>query len=331
MEMTLTAIHFLSLVLAFAADLLLGDPSPIPHPVKLMGKAALFLENLLRKYFKGAWGEKFAGATLVFFIAGGSSLLTFGAIYIAWRLHLCAALALSVYFFYSSIAVKDMLLHVQRVKEAVAGKDLALARERVSLIVSRDTAHLGEEGIIRAALESLFENTADGVVAPLFYAALGGPLGGPALVVFFKAVSTLDSMFGYKSPRYYYFGWAPARLDDILNFIPARLTALIFILLGALSGLNWKGGLKTLLKDRNKHESPNSAWPEAAAAGVLGLRLGGIDYHKGREIRRPFINEHGRSPRFEDLQASLSLFVRASILALGLALLLVVAIKYLIF
>jgi len=328
--MTIASIYILSFVLAFAADLLWGDPPRIPHPVKLMGKAALFLENLLRKYFKGAGEEKFAGAALVIFIAGGSFLLAFGAIYTAYRMHTWAALALSAYFFYTSIAVKDMLLHVQKVKEAVAGKDLPLARERVALIVSRDTAHLEEEGIIRAALESLFENTADGVVAPLFYAALGGPLGGPALVVFFKAVSTLDSMFGYKSPRYYYFGWAPARLDDILNFIPARLTALIFILLGALRGLDWKGGIKTLLKDRNKHESPNSAWPEAAAAGVLGLRLGGIDYHKGQEIRRPFINEQGRSPRFEDLQASLSLFVHASILALGLALLLM-AIKYLIF
>lgn len=316
------ALHLLALILAFIIDLLCGDPRWLPHPVRFMGKAAVFLEHFLRKYFKGAIAERFAGAVIVILIAAGSSLFTFFAVSAAYRLHFFLGLVLSTYFFYALLAIRDMLLHVQKVQAALAQKDLPMARERVALIVSRDTAHLSEEEIIRAALESLFENTADGVVAPLFYAALGGPLGGPALAVFFKAVSTLDSMLGYKTARYYYLGWAAARLDDILNFIPARLTAVIFILTGGLSGLDWKQGWETLLKDRNKHESPNSAWPEAAAAGVLGIRLGGVDFHQGQKKSRPFLNEGGRTPRFEDLDASFSLFSRASFFALGIALLL---------
>ncbi|HAA34395.1 MAG TPA: cobalamin biosynthesis protein CobD [Firmicutes bacterium] len=313
-------LQFLAILLAYGFDLLVGDPSRLPHPVRLMGKAIAALERFMRRYFQRAGAERFAGAAVVILVAGGSAILTFFAVKAACRLYPFLGFLLSTYLFYTVIAVKDMILHVQKVQEALKQKDLELAREKVALIVSRDTGNLSEQGIARAALESLFENTADGVVAPLFYAALGGP----ALAVFYKAASTLDSMLGYKTSRYYYFGWAAARLDDLLNYIPARLTAFIVILAGRLSGHDWKQGWRTLLKDKNKHESPNSAWPEAAAAGVLGIRLGGVDFHQGQKKNRPILNEMGRAPRCEDLPAATALFKKAALLALGAALFIIV-------
>ncbi len=312
---------FFALALAYGLDLIIGDPGGNLHPVRIMGKAILWGEQLERRYFRGARAEKIAGTAIAILIAGGSSLLVYCAVKGANQLHYLFGLALSIYFFYAMIAIKDMVLHIQRVKEALEKNDLMLARERVALLVSRDTGGLGESEVARAALESLFESTADGVFAPLFYAALGGP----ALAVFYKAVNTLDSMLGYKTKRYYYLGWASARLDDLLGFIPARLTAITYILAGKLSGLNWKKSWETLLKDRKKHESPNSAWPEAAAAGALDVRLGGIDRYRGQEKHRPIINETGKKPRSEDLATALALFKKTSFFSLLIALLLIVA------
>lgn len=311
---------FVALILAFGLDLLAGDPRFLPHPVRAIGGAVLLLEKLARRFFQSAAGLRFAGLAVVVLVAGGSAAAAFLALKCAFRLHFLAGMALSAYLYYAMLAAGDMRQHVRAVEEALAGADLALARERVGLLVSRDTSALSEEGIVRAALESLFENTADGVVAPLFYAALGGP----ALAVLYKAVNTMDSMLGYKTPRYYYLGWAAARADDLLSYLPARLTALLFILAGAPGGRDWRRGWKrgwrALLEDRKKHESPNSAWPEAAAAGVLGIRLGGRDCYGGREKSRPLLNEAGRPPSRRDFTPALALFKKVSCLALITAL-----------
>ncbi|NLL20443.1 MAG: cobalamin biosynthesis protein CobD [Firmicutes bacterium] len=313
-----------ALILAFGLDLLLGDPRCLPHPVRAIGGAVLILERLARRLFHSASGLRFAGGVIVFLVAGGCAAAAFYALKYAFYLHFLPGMLLSIYLYYAMIAAGDMLRHVRAVEAALAGDNLPLARERAGLLVSRDTAGLDEEGVVRAALESLFENAADGVVAPLFYAALGGP----ALAVLYKAVNTMDSMLGYRTPRYFYLGWAAARADDLLSYIPARLTALLFILAGVLGRLNWKQGWRTLLQDRMKHDSPNSAWPEAAAAGVLGIRLGGCDRYHGKEISRPLLNSTGRPPCRRDFAPALALFKGVSLLALLAALVLMMMVLW---
>ncbi len=318
MENTQIWLPLLALGAGFGIDLLLGDPRHFPHPVRGIGKAAALLEKLLRLVFISPAGERFAGITIVLCIAGGSFFITYFSLYYAGLFHRALAFLLAVYLYYALIAVKDMVKHLQEIKSSLERGDLSQARRGVGTIVSRDTDNLTPEDISRASLESLFENTADGVVAPLFYAALGGP----PLLVFYKAVSTLDSMLGYKTARYFYLGWAAARLDDLLNFIPARLTALLYLALGRLKGLRWREMWLPLLRDSKKHDSPNSAWPEAAAAIVLGLRLGGLDYHQGKAVQRPLLNETGRPPGKGDLQPAIKLFYQASCLSLAVSIVL---------
>lgn len=310
MEKTFVLIS--ALIMAFLLDNILGDPRWLPHPVRAIGKAITCLELFFLRFCRAAWSQRVAGAAMTFLIAGGAFILTGLAISLSFRFHFFLGMVLSVYILYSMLAMKDMIRHVMEVYEALDHNDLVEARKRVGLLVSRDTADLSEEDVVKAALESLFENTGDGVVAPLFYAALGGA----PLVVLYKAVNTLDSMIGYKTERYYYLGWAAARTDDILNYIPARLTALAFMLSGCLCRCSWKKVWVVLLNDRKKHESPNSAWPEAAGAGVMGLRLGGTDYYGGIQVTRPQLNETGRIPYRGDLLPALALFRKTSLIAL---------------
>lgn len=307
-----------ALLLAFSADLLLGDPRWMPHPVKLIGKAVSATEKLLRSIFKGDLGERAAGVVIVLIVGGGSFFVTFFVLKFSFTLNFYVGLILYIFILYTLLAVKDMRDHIKNVLFALEENNLELARHRVSSLVSRDTCSLSEEGVTRAAMESLFENASDGVAAPLFYAAMGGP----PLAVFYKAVNTLDSMIGYKDKGYYYLGWAAAKADDILNFIPARLTALLFIITGVIVGWGGKRGWGVLLQDRSKHSSPNSAWPEAAGAGVLNVRLGGADLHSGVKVVKPVINRGANPPVAKDLKKGLALFYFTSVLSLGFALLL---------
>ncbi len=307
-----------ALLLAFGLDYVVGDPRWFPHPVRVIGKSVSYLERLFLHISRSPWTQRTAGVAMVIFLGGGAFVLTTLAVNYAYRFHFLLGFVLTVYLLYSMLSMKDMAGHVMDVYKALENGNLVEARGRVGFLVSRDTANLSEEGVVKAALESLFENTADGVVAPLFY----GALGGAPLAVLYKAVNTLDSMIGYKNTRYYYLGWAAARLDDLLSYLPARLTAVAFILSGYIYRYNWRKGWVVLLSDRKKHESPNSAWPEAAAAGVMDLRLGGADYYKGVELNRPFLNESGREPQRSDLLSGLALFYRTTMFVLFGALLL---------
>lgn len=295
------------LPLAFLLDLIVGDPRWLPHPVRFMGQAVGFLEKAALTLTRSPAGKRLAGIIIVVVVAGGSFTLTWLLLDFAFTWHAYLGFALSALILYSMLAVKDLAVHVRQVLEALQDEDLPLARQKVGWLVSRDTASLDEAGVVRAALESLFENTADGVTAPLFYAALGGP----ALAVLYKAVNTMDSMIGYKNERYYYLGWAAARVDDLFSYIPARLTALLYFLAAFLTGRKeqpLKQTWSVLLRDRKKHDSPNSAWPVVAAASVLDVRLGGTDLHRGVLVERPLLNAKGRLPGKGDLEAALSLF-----------------------
>jgi len=299
-----------ALGLAYLLDYMIGDPPYLPHPVRCLGMVIEGLEKVARRFFVSAAGLKAAGFLIVIIAAAGSVLAAFFLIEGAHRFHYLAGWLLEIYILFTVLAGGDLRRHVSRVGWELHSGRLDRARTGTALLVSRDTGRLDESGISRATLESLFESSADGLVAPLFFAALGGA----PLAVLYKAVNTLDSMLGYLTDEFKDLGFFSARLDDILCYIPSRLTAGLLILAGAMEGVSGRG-LRVLIRDRGKHNSPNSAWPEAAAAGVLGVKFGGPDYYHGRLKEQPLINEAGRNARPGDIDRGLALFNRVSIIA----------------
>ena len=300
-----------ALAVAYILDFLIGDPRSWPHPVRLLGKIIEIAEWTVRRIFKTPAGLKVGGALVLLVTGLGSVAVVIALVRLAYGLHPAAGFIVEVYIIFTTLAGGDLRSHILAVEKRLAQEDIPGARAAVALLVSRDTAELDENGVARAALESLFENSADGLVAPLFYTAIGGP----AAAVFYKTVNTLDSMLGYKTEELKDIGFFAAKTDDILSFIPARLTALYIILAGLLHG-KWQRGLKVLSADRNKHQSPNSAWPMAAAAGVLGVGFGGRDHFQGDVIERPRINELGEAALGSDIDRGLTLFQTTSLLAL---------------
>jgi len=270
--------------IAFGLDLLLGDPRWLPHPVKLIGRLAAWLEAPLRRLVPVA---RAAGILLIVAVLGTTGAATWLLTQAAGRLHPVAGDLVAVLLLYTCLAARDLTRHSGRVARALAGGDVVEARRRVALMVGRDTERLEEAQVVRAAVESVAENLVDGVTAPIFYALLGGPVG--AMV--YKAVNTLDSTFGYKNERWLEFGWASARLDDAVNWLPARLTAPLVPAAAALLGLRPLNALRIVLRDRRKHPSPNAGFPEAAVAGALGVQLGGLNYYFGRASERPRIGD----------------------------------------
>ncbi len=295
-------------VLAYLLDYWLGDPPRFPHPVRCLGALVKALEDISRRIFVSPAGLKTAGALIVIVAAGGSLLLALVLIEGAYRIHYLAGWILEIYIIFTVLAGGDLRAHVERVGLALGSGNLDQARSDVAMLVSRDTDRLNESGVSRAALESLFENSADGLVAPLFFAALGGA----PLAVLYKAVNTLDSMLGYLTADYKDLGYYPARVDDLLSFIPSRLAAAFIVLAGFREKASGRGA-RVLLKVRGKHNSPNSAWPEAAAAGVLGVKLGGPDYYHGILKEQPLLNAAGRNADPADIYRGLDLFKRVSI------------------
>ncbi len=299
-----------ALVLAYLLDYLIGDPPRLPHPVRCLGAAITGMEKIARRVFTAPPGLKFAGALIVIAAAGGALITALFLIEGAYRIHYLAGWILEVYIFFTVLAGGDLDKHVARVGRDLNYSSLSRARSSVSLLVSRDVNRLDKSGVSRATLESLFENSADGLVAPLFFAALGGA----PLAVFYKAVNTLDSMLGYLTADYRDLGFFSARLDDVLSYIPSRLAA-IFLVVAGIPEKALGRGLKILLKDRRNHNSPNSAWPESAAAGVLGVKFGGPDYYNGLIKEQPLINAGGKDAEPADIDRGLALFRRVSVMS----------------
>ena len=299
-----------ALALAYLVDYLFGDPPWLPHPVRLIGRLINLLEGAARKLFKSSSGLKLAGLIIVLIVAAGSALAVYLGLAAAYRVNPAAGFILELYIYYAVLAGGDLRNHLLTVLAALREGTVEEGRSKVALLVSRDTQALDTSELSQAALESLFENSSDGLVAPLFFAALFGP----AAAVFYKAVSTLDSMIGYKNQAYAALGFAAAKLDDLLNFLPARLTALLILIAGSGKS-NTAAAWRVLIADRNKHESPNSAWPEAAAAGVLKVRLGGSAVYQGQLRERPEINAAGQEVGPETIALGLSLFQKTSLLA----------------
>jgi adenosylcobinamide-phosphate synthase len=220
-----------------------------------------------------------------------------------------------VFFAYTTLATKDLFMHACAVRKMLAMNDIEEARKKLSLIVGRDTARLPKEDVIRTTAETIAESTTDGITAPLFYLFLGGPV----LAVMFKAISTLDSMIGHKDERYLYFGWCAAKLDDIANYIPARITGLLIPLAALITGKNARESLRVMFRDGRKQDSPNSAVSEAAMAGALGVQLGGTRSYGGRVVEHPYLGEEKKtvSLRLIDEALLISVVVSALMVAIG--------------
>lgn len=284
---------------AFALDAAVGDPAWLTHPVTLMGRAIRRLESLLPRTRAG-------GVVLAILLPALSCGITFGLIRAAAWLHPWLGLAVEVWLFATCLAARSLAEHALAVWRPLVAGDLAEARRKLSWIVGRDTDRLEEGEIARGAVETVAESTCDGVLAPLFW----GLIGGAPLAMAYKAVNTLDSVVGHKDERYIYFGWASARLDDLANLIPARWSALSIALVGASPG-----ALRTALRDARRHPSPNSGWPEAAMAGLLGVRLGGLNYYDGEPEMRPHMGEPIRPLTAAQIPLAVRSMYLASLLA----------------
>lgn len=301
----------ISIFAGFILDLFLGDPYWMPHPVRAMGKGIQALEKKLRRPDGTPAAQMRAGALLVCMIVAVSILIPVLLLWLAYRLHPAAGLVLESFMCYQIMATKCLKVESMKVCRALRDGDVEKAREAVSMIVGRDTAVLSAEGITKAAVETVAENTSDGSIAPLFFMLLGGPAAGFA----YKAVNTMDSMLGYKNEKYLYFGRPAARLDDVVNFIPSRLAALLMIAAAWLCGMDGKGAFRIWRRDRFKHASPNSAQTESVCAGALGIALAGDAVYFGKVVKKPFIGDGKRPAEPEDIaRANRLLYVSASLL-----------------
>lgn len=306
------------LLIASALDAMCGDPRWLPHPVRVMGRCITWLDHRVRMICRSRTSLRFAGICL----AGGLPIMTYciGTIMIEESERFAAWLGsvLSIGLASTTLAARDLWDHVRAVNGPLGAGDLPSARRAVAMIVGRDTAELSESGVARATVETVAESTADGLIAPLFYLAIGGA----PLALAYKAVNTLDSMIGHQDRRYADFGWASARLDDLTNWIPARIAAVLLIVgAGLTTGQleQARNGWRVFRRDRSKHPSPNSGRPEAAMAGILGVKLGGTNFYDGIAQERPVLGQEGRDAGPGDIMAAAKIMAAASGLGVSLA------------
>lgn len=310
------------LVTAFILDMIIGDPHWMWHPVQGIGRLIEYTERLLRRVFAlreereaDRGRKKVAGGILVILVLLPSVLVPMLILYAAERIHPYVRLAAEIVLCYQMLAMKSLRVESMKVYHALMKQDIEGARQAVSMIVGRDTEKLSEEGITKAAVETVAENTSDGVIAPLIYMALFGACGA----FFYKAVNTMDSMIGYKNDKYIYLGMIAAKLDDVVNYIPARLSALFMIVVSGVLGMNAKQAWRIYKRDRYQHASPNSAQTEAVCAGALSIQLAGDAYYFGELYHKPVIGDADRPVLPEDIRSANRLMYGTSILTLLVA------------
>ena len=290
-----------SVFLGFLLDLCLGVPRWLPHPVVWIGKSISRMEKFLRRHFpKTPKGERTAGILLAICIPLASFLISLGVLLLAYRISFWLWFVLHTFWAYQIPASRCLATESRKVYRKLAASDLSGARTQLSWLVGRDTQSLSEEEVTKACVETVAENTSDGVTAPLFYLLIGGvPLG-----FLYKAVNTLDSMVGYRNETYRYFGTVSARLDDALNWLPSRICAVLMICAAWLLRLDARNAWRIFRRDRNKHLSPNSAQTESACAGALKVSLSGDNYYFGRLVHKPQIGDSIRELEIEDIKRS---------------------------
>ena len=298
-------------------DLLLGDPHGWPHPIVWIGRLIERLEGWLRDTVQPV---RLAGILLVLLTLLGTGfsaalLLKLAGVFSAWL-----AWLVSLWLGWSCLALRSLDRESRVVIDELEAGDLPGARQALAQIVGRETGGLDEEGVLKATLETVAENASDGVIAPLFYLLLGGPI----LALLYKAASTLDSMVGYKNEKYREFGWAGARLDDLLNLIPARLTGLLLVIAAFPLQLNGWEALRIMVRDAGKHASPNAGWPEAAVAGALGIQLGGAATYFGRRVEKATFGDADQRPQLAHYRQLIKLLYLSTGLFAAVGLLLLV-------
>ena len=305
----------LSVALGFLLDLCFGDPVWLPHPVVLIGKNILRLEKFLRQKFpQTPAGETKAGVILAVCIPLCSLLLSGGILLLAYHISFWLWFVLHTFWSYQILAARCLEQESRKVYRFLAAGDLSGARTQLSYLVGRETSQLSAEEVTKACVETVAENTSDGVTAPLFYLLLGGvPLG-----FCYKAINTLDSMVGYHNDKYEYLGKFSAKMDDIFNFIPARLSALCIIAGAGMLRLDNRSALRIYRRDRNLHKSPNAGQTESACAGALHIQLGGDASYFGKTVRKAAFGDPLRRVNRTDILATIDLMNAASVLALAL-------------
>lgn len=304
----------LSIYAAFAIDFLVGDPPSMPHPVRAIGAYISWFEKHAQKLAGSEAAKRAAGVLLLITTVGLSWFAAWYILRLAAKINSYVYLFLNIYIMYTCIAARCLSKEGDGIYKALASGDLDKGRKLLSMIVGRDTESLDESGITRGAVETIAENTSDGVIAPLFYMFIGGA----PLAVAYKAVNTLDSMVGYKNERYLHIGWASARFDDIANYIPARLTGLLMAAASILLGLDYRNSWRILRRDSRNHSSPNSGYPESATAGALGVQLGGTNYYFGKPVVKLTIGDRRRPLAYKDIKSASRLMYATSMLAVAL-------------
>lgn len=309
----------LALCIGYLIDLMIGDPHWIWHPVRGMGWLISSYENIIRKRIRNSKkSEIIAGIFLVITVISISVLVPYGILYLSNIIHPVLKFILECIMCYQLLATKSLKDESMKVYKELKKDNLENARRAVSMIVGRDTDRLTKEEVAKAAVETVAENTSDGIIAPMLFMACGGPLLG----FFYKAINTMDSMVGYKNEKYLYFGRAAAYLDDIANYIPARISAFLIIIASFVLGLDYKNAFKIYKRDRYNHASPNSAQTEAACAGALGVRLAGDAYYFGKLYKKQTIGDNLREVSFEDIKITNQLLYVSS----GIGILIIVVV-----
>ncbi|NLD94215.1 MAG: cobalamin biosynthesis protein CobD [Fibrobacter sp.] len=293
---------------ALLLDIILGDPRWLPHPVRGIAAIATVCERFFRKAC--FFSLRIAGILTALTIIGLCSTAAILILKATSELHWTVAAAAGIFILYVSIAPRDLINHAHAVYKALILDSLDNARLKVAMIVGRDTANLDKKGITRAAVETVAESLVDGVTAPLFYALLFGPAGA----LTYRAINTLDSMFGHKNERYRYFGWASARIDDIANYLPSRITVPFIWLASCILRYNVKNSIYIFFRDKRNHHSPNSGLSEAAFAGALDVRLGGLNYYDGIADKKPFIGDPVRELEPSDIMKANLLMLSTTVL-----------------
>ncbi|BEP28712.1 cobalamin biosynthesis protein [Helicovermis profundi] len=303
-------VSIVAVAIAYNLDQLFGDPYWFPHPVRFIGKYINFLEKKLNL---DKYNKKFTGLVLLLIVMTTVYILIFWILKIS-SFNSIFKLIIESFIIYTIFATKCLSLEGKKIAIALKENNTEKARQLISYLVSRDTENMNEKDIVKATVETLTENIVDGIVSPIFFLAIGGA----PLAYLYKSVNTLDSMVGYKNKKYIDFGWASARFDDLLNYIPARLGALLVVLSAFILRLNYKNSFKIMLRDRFNHSSPNSAYPESAAAGALDIELGGKASYFGKVENKPTMGDDNKTPNYRDIENSVYLVNLVSIISIVL-------------
>lgn len=291
----------IALIVGFVVDLMIGDPRWLYHPVILIGKWISIVEKVLRKIFpKTNKGELIAGVVEVFMVCLASFGIPFVVLRYLYAHWTWAGLLLETFWCYQMLATKSLKVESMKVYDRLKNGTIEEARYAVSMIVGRDTQALDAVGVTKAAVETVAENTSDGIIAPMVYMAIGGV----PLMFLYKGINTMDSMLGYKNDKYLYFGRCAAKLDDVVNYIPARLSGYLMVLATRFVGMDMKNAYKIFRRDRRNHASPNSAQTEAVMAGALNVQLAGNAYYFGKLYEKPTIGDANRPVEIEDIKRS---------------------------